>query len=332
MRERLGLTNIERDREKVLVTGGEGCIGAWTVRNLALAGIQTVSTDVSDSGSRLGKILDHASFPTLSFERADLREAGAIADICGRHGVTRIIHLAAMQVPFVVSDPVLGAEVNVVGTVRILEAVRHSGGKVRGLSYASSTAATGPAGAEHDPETLYGVYKLGNEHAARIYARDYGVPSIGLRPCIVYGPTRDQGLTSALTTALKAVTLGIPYRIPFAGDVDVQFAEDVATAFIRAAFANQVDRAEVYDLHGDLVSVEGYIRAVAEVAPEASDLLSMTETRVPGNVLVDDRDLVERLSGLPKTSLRDGIRASLELFAGHRESGVLSPDEPALLA
>ena len=59
-------------------------------------------------------------------------------------------------------------------------------------------------------------------------------PSIGLRPCVVYGPNRDQGFSAAITHALKAAVLGLPYTIPFQGRIDLQYADDVAAAFVGA--------------------------------------------------------------------------------------------------
>ena len=58
------------------------------------------------------------------------------------------------------------------------------------------------------PPTLYGVYKQANEGQARNYWEEYGIRSVGLRPYIVYGPGRDQGLTSAPTTASMTVGSG----------------------------------------------------------------------------------------------------------------------------
>ena len=74
-------------------------------------------------------------------------------------------------------------------------------------------------------ETLYGVFKAANEESARFYARDYETPSIGLRPCVVYGPNRDQEFSAAITHALKAAVLGLPYTIPFHGLIDLQYAQ-----------------------------------------------------------------------------------------------------------
>lgn len=328
----LGMTAEHRETEKFLVTGSEGCIGAWVVRNLTLAGCQTVAADITPPGTRLDKILDRTQYSTLVHERADLLDEGAIERIVKEHGITRVVHLAALQVPFVFANPLLGSQVNVIGTLRVLEAVRSAGEQVRGVSYASSAAAVGPPEDRHSPETLYGALKLCNEHTARIYARDYGVSSIGLRPCIVYGPTRDQGMTSALTMALKAATLKVPYEIPFGGLVDLQFAEDVASAFIRSALFDGNTEGKVYDLHGDAVTVQDFVAAIERTEPAAEGLISYLDETIPGNVDLDDGDLLERVGSLPKTSIEDGIRKSLDAFARHVELGVLTADEvPALV-
>lgn len=117
----------------------------------------------------------------------------------------------------------LGALVNVAGTTVAFEAVRRHKTQVAGLVYASSAAvwgapsaySPGPVaeGAAPKPTTLYGVYKLANEGTARIYWQDHGVASIGLRPNVVWGPGRDQGLTSPPSKALLAAALGRPYHM-----------------------------------------------------------------------------------------------------------------------
>lgn len=327
MMDALGMTTDNLATEKFLVTGSEGCIGAWVVRNLTLAGCRTVAADITPAGTRLDKILDRSRYSTLVHEHADLLDDQAIERIIKQHGVTRVIHLAALQVPFVYANPLLGTQVNVIGTLRVLEAIRSAGGQVRGVSYASSAAAVGPVNDPHSPETLYGALKLCNEHTARIYARDYGVSSVGLRPCIVYGPTRDQGMTSALTTALKAVALKVPYQIPFNGLVDLQFAEDVASAFIRSALLDGNTEGKVYDLHGDAVTVEDFVASIEKIEPAAKGLVSYLDDTIPGNVDVDDIELRNRIGDLPKTPIEDGIRKSLSIFGRHIEQGLLAPNE-----
>ena len=313
--------------ERFLVTGSEGCIGAWVVRHLVRQGHAVVAMDQAPAGMRLHKVLEPESWSAVEHVQVDLRDKDGIGDLVKDRGITRIVHLAALQVPFVAANPILGAEVNVVGTVRVLEAARAVGDQVRGISYASSAAAIGPVDSPHEPSTLYGAFKLANEHTARIYARDYATASVGLRPCVVYGAARDQGLTAALTHAIKAAVLGVPYQIPFSGLIDLQYAADVAQAFAQSALLDGNTGAAVYDLHGDGVTVSGYIETLERVFPAAAGLITAADAIMPGNVDVDDTDLIARIGDLAKTSLAEGIAESVARFTAHRDQGLLTTDE-----
>jgi UDP-glucuronate 4-epimerase len=313
------------DKQRFLVTGSDGCIGSWVVRNLLVAGHEVVAVDLSAEPRRLRRILAEPQLAKASLVAADLTAEGVLEALVAEHAPTRVIHLAALQVPFVAADPVLGGNVNVVGTLRVLEAVRHSR-QVRGLAYASSGAAIGPSHAPWNPDTLYGIFKRCNEECARIYTRDYATPSIGLRPCVVYGPGRDQGLTAALTHAIKAAVLGIPYEVPFGGVIDLQYAEDVANWFIGAALVDDNRGADVYDLHGTRIEVEDFIAVVEATVPAAKGLLSCATDPIPGQVDFDDTSLRERLGPIEKTDVATGVALSVRTFTAQRDSGVLTPD------
>ena len=82
--------------------------------------------------------------------------------------------------PFVRERPVVGAQVNVTGTVNVFEAAKAAGLRTT-IAYASSAAVYDEEG-QVAPKTLYGVFKLANEGTARIYADESGIASIGLRP------------------------------------------------------------------------------------------------------------------------------------------------------
>jgi nucleoside-diphosphate-sugar epimerase len=316
------MTAADSTGERFLVTGCEGCIGSWVVRRLLADGAEVVACDLSPAPERIGRIVPADQLERLAYVRLDLTEPSAIDELVASHGTTRIVHLAALQVPYVVASPVTGAEVNVVGTVRVLEAARRAG-TVRGISYASSSAVFGSDGAWGRAETLYGAFKAANEETARFYARDYGTPSVGLRPCVVYGPNRDRGMTAAITHALKAAVLGLRYTIPFRGQIDLQYADDVAAAFIGAALAG-TGGAPVFDLHGDLIDVATIVETLAEIAPDAAGLVQVGSSQVPGRVDFDDLPLRALLGELPKTELRAGIAASIEDFARQRDAGVLT--------
>ena len=229
--------------QRFLITGALGCIGAWVVRCLVREGVPVATFDLAGDPHRLRLILDDDELARVQFITGDITDLGAFEAAVKETGATHLIHLAGLQVPFCKADPALGARVNVVGTVNVFEAAKRAG--LRRVVYASSIAVyglseeypDGPIG--HDalprPRTHYGVYKQANEGTARIYWLDDGISSIGLRPYIVYGPARDQGMTSQPTKAMLAAALGRPHHIPFGGRSVYQYTEDTARAFIQAA-------------------------------------------------------------------------------------------------
>ena len=176
---------------RVLVTGANGCIGAWVIRRLLGDGEQVVALDAGADDHRLRMILHgHADADAVERVQADIRDLDGLRTLIRDREVERVIHLAALQVPFARADPPLGAAVNVVGTVNLFEAVKGTPAAEHPLVYASSVAVYRPEGGgpgDGLPDTHYGVYKRANEGNARIFWRDDGIASIGLRPHVVYG-------------------------------------------------------------------------------------------------------------------------------------------------
>jgi len=280
--------------ERFLVTGANGCIGAWTVARLVGEGTPVVALDASDDEHRLRLVLDEHGLGQVTRVRGDITDLDTLERALDEHAITHVIHLAALQVPFCRADPPLGARVNVVGTVNVFEAVARRAGRMGPVVYASSVAAydalddAGAAPAMHGvPSTLYGVYKRANEGTATVYAQERETPSVGLRPHTVYGPGRDQGLTSAPTTAMLAAAAGTAYRLPFGGAYQLQYAPDVAGAFLAAA-RSEASGARVEDIGGPPVHTDDLIAAIAQAAPGAEityepvQLPFPSETGAPG--------------------------------------------------
>jgi UDP-glucuronate 4-epimerase len=302
---------------RYLVTGAFGAIGAWTLRRLLDHGHDAVAFDLGDSEHRLEIALEPEQLGAVVRVRGDVTDLGAIERALDAHEITNVIHLAALQVPFVRADPVLGARVNVVGMVNALEAVRRRAGRVAPLVYASSIAAYGDP-----PSTLYGVFKRANEATAARYFEDFGVSSIGLRPHTVYGPARDQGVTSAPTLAMVAAAAGVAYRIPYGGGATMQYAPDVGEAFVRASEL-EYEGSSVHDLDGPVASME---RVAALIGALAGDgLVSADETPLPFPAEVDSRSFVELLGGSVMRSLDEGIADALRRFERLLAAGLVAP-------
>src|SRR5690349_5376216 len=157
--------------ERFLVTGALGCIGAWTVRQLAREGVPVVALDLGSDTRRLQQIMTPDELATVRFETGDITDLSAIERLLDAGDITNVIHLAALQVPFCRADPALGAQVNVTGTVNVFEAVRRRGGATAPVVYTGSIGmftlgdvdpATGrlEEDAVAHPGNHYGVYKL----------------------------------------------------------------------------------------------------------------------------------------------------------------------------
>ena len=268
----------------------------------------------------------------VAFVQGDVTDLPALKAAIKTNEITHLIHLAGLQVPTCRANPILGAKVNVLGTLAVFEAVREARGQVRRLVYASSAAVFGPPGdyppgpladdVKLTPTTHYGFFKCCNEGNARVYFRDHGLSSVGLRPWTVYGVGRDFGMTSEPTKAIKALALGRPYHISYGGMQDLQYVEDVAAAFVRCLEA-PYSGAKSYNLRGDVVGLPAFHRALCAADPRAADLITFGETQLAIAYDLDDSALQRDLGPMPHTPLEVGVRRTLEHFRRLQAEGRL---------
>jgi nucleoside-diphosphate-sugar epimerase len=305
--------------ERVLVTGALGCVGAWAVKAALDDGDEPVGYDVGDAAHRLELVLSPEELERVTRVQGDITDLDAFGRTLDEHEITRVVHLAALQVPFCRADPVLGARVNVVGTVNVFEAVKSRLDRIPGVAYASSAAVYGPSDPSPAPEsggiapaTLYGVYKLANEGTARLYWDEGGVASIGIRPYVVYGPGRDQGMTSGPTVAMAAAARGESFGIGYGGVAQYDYAPEVGRAFVRAAAPPA--GAAVANFPGISASMEEVVAAIEAAAPEAAGLITWDETPLPFPAEVEARALEQLIGPQPQTSLVEGVRETIERF------------------
>lgn len=293
----------------VLVTGAGGCIGSWTLDLLERAGVTVHAFDLQIDQRRPSLLMNEAALKRITWHAGDIADTQAVKDVVARTGARAIIHLAALQVPFCRADPVAGALVNVVGTVNVFEAAKAS--KVERITYASSVAAYGALDNGGAMSTLYGAYKYCNEQTAKVYSEEDGLHSVGIRPGVVYGVARDQGMTSKTTVAILAAAAGQPYTIPFSGDVSWLFAGEVASAFIRSV-AKVRTGAPVFDLNGKLAGVEEGMKMLKALAPDAHIDISGKPLAFPMGH--SDEPLKAYIGDYGQIPLQAGIQATFESF------------------
>ncbi len=318
--------------ENFLITGGQGFIGAWIARRLLDEGTPFVLADRTPNNGILAQVIEPDRLAEVERVFFDMVDTERVARVVVEHGITHIIHLAGLQVPACREDPVLGARVNVIGTLNVFEAARRAGGQVRGIAYASSAAVAGdpdeydgPIGddARHQPKTHYGVFKGANEGNARVYFLEHGIASVGLRPYTVYGVGREIGITSGPTKAIKAAVLGRRFEVPFTGMTSFVLAEDLAGIFVDCARADP-GGALALNVRGIVDTVETFLGHLGAVFPESVERISASGPPIRIAFDVEEQGLARLLGGeVTHTPIRDGIQRTIDLFRRLADSGRL---------
>jgi UDP-glucose 4-epimerase len=223
----------------VIVTGGAGFIGSTLADALVDGGREVHIIDNLATGHR--RNLN----PAATFHEVDIRDGHAVSRIARESGAATVFHMAAQaDVRRALEDPAFDADVNIGGTLGVLEAARTTGARV-------VFAATGGAGygeyaglpiptpetAEARPMSHYGQSKLAGEAYCALYGRLYDLPTVRLRLGNVYGPRQDpHGEAGVVAIFSGRLIDGEPLTVFGDGlqTRDYVFVGDVVDAFLRA--------------------------------------------------------------------------------------------------
>ena len=292
---------------RILITGGGGFIGAWLARRLADGGHQLRVFEPVGRTALFSGIVGEAA-ATVDWRLGDIADAHAVRTAA--EGCDAIIHLAGVLTPACKADPVRGAMINLVGTLNVFNAAQALG--IWRIVFTSSAGVYGPDDATTPrPITHYGTFKLACEGSARAYWADHGIASVGFRPYIVYGFGRETGATAGPSLACRAAARGESYVIPYASTAGLVFVDDVVAAY-EAALLRDPDGAHVFNLPGEVVSNDDVVAAVRAVVPDAK--IGIDGPELPFAEDIGEGDLRRVFPNLPATSLRDGIRCTIELY------------------
>lgn len=231
---------------KVLVTGGAGFIGSNLVRQLVEDENDVTVIDNLLSGYRSNLV----PFPQIRFIEGDIRDEALVAEAIT--GVEVVFHLAAsVGNKRSIDYPLIDADINVMGTLKVLESARREG--VRKIVASSSAGIFGelktlPIREDHpvDPDTPYGSTKLCMEKECLAYAKLYDMDAVCLRYFNVYGPNqRFDAYGNVIPIFAFQMLRGEQLTIFGDGEQTRDFinVRDIVQANIKAAMANDLSGA-----------------------------------------------------------------------------------------
>ena len=307
----------------IMVTGGNGFIGRRVVDGLIARGERVVRFDMAPARSTDDGVADVCG---------DITQITHLTEAVMSHGVTRVVHLAALLPPETEERPHTGLLVNVQGTANVFEVARWSG--VERVVYASSIACYGDQSnfgdrlvTEDDvsqPFNMYGQTKAVNDFTAERYRRNWDLDLCGIRICTVFGHGRATGLTGLIGGALiSRPAVGLPVEVPVdpAEASAMIYVDDAAEVFVRVVLSGTL-QSPVYITGGHLATLEEMAETVTELVPGAK--ITLGEAKVPHVYLVDNSRMLRDI-GYELPPFRQRVLDHVN--AARAEAG-LDPVEP----
>lgn len=322
----------------VLVTGAGGFIGSHLVERLAAGGARVRAMVKYNSRNDPGllALLPPALRPQIEIVPADLRDAEAVRQALRDQEI--VFHLGALiAIPYSYRHPREVVETNVLGTLNVLLAARET--RPARLVHTSTSEVYGSAqqpGMDEShplhPQSPYAASKVGADQLAASFALTYDLPIVTVRPFNTYGPRQS---ARAIIPAIIAQALA---RDEVAlGDLtprrDFTFVGDTVDGFLRAALTD-AGVGQTFNLGqgssisiGDLAAL--ILRLVDRPVRLVSEAARFRPARSEVTNLVADADRARRLLGwAPRTSLADGLRATIAWVRAHPER--FTPESYAL--
>jgi nucleoside-diphosphate-sugar epimerase len=309
--------------QRALVTGGAGFIGSHIVEALLQLGAEVVVLDDLSAGRRDNL----APFKLKEFIGASILDREAVA--LAMRGVNLVFHQAAMaSVPMSVERPREFYEVNVMGTLNVLQAAVEAG--VRRVTFAASSSAYGeteilpkleafPA----EPLSPYASSKVAGEGLLRAWAHCYGMDTVALRYFNIFGPrqTADSAYAAVIAAFAKAMLSGQRPTIFGDGEQsrDFTFVDNAVHANLLAARSLKAIRGDVMNVAvGKRVTLNQLAKVMAG-ALGRPDLTPVHQSSRAGDVRHSLADLTHAKNVIgyqPIVDFETGLRATMEWYKG----------------
>jgi UDP-glucose 4-epimerase len=302
---------------RVLVTGGAGFIGSHVVDALVERSDEVIVVDDLSTGAR-ANLNPRAEFHELDIRRP---EAAELIRRCRPDAISH--HAAQMSVSRSVREPVFDAEVNLMGSLNLLEVAREVGARfvfasTGGALYGDADVLPTPEGYPAWPVSPYGVGKLAFEHYLHCYGVEHGLSYAALRYANVYGPRQSpHGEAGVVAIFCRRLLAGQDAVINGDGEQtrDYIHVRDVVAAVLTALDSRVTGHFNIGT--GRLTSVNELFRLLAaRTGVSAEEVHGPDRPGEQRTSALDIRLAADRLGWQPKVSLEEGLAETAAWFSG----------------
>lgn len=309
---------MENKRETILITGGAGFIGSHIADKLIKRGYKIIIVDNLSSG-RKENLNSKAKF-----YKADICDI-KISKIFQKERPQIVIHMAAqVSIAKSVENPVRDAEINILGSINILENCRKS--KVKKIIFSSSAAVYGRVDTFPTPETCktrpllpYGIAKLTIENYLNYYCKTHGLVSVILRFANIYGPRQDfKGEAGVVAIFCNKIISGKQPIIYGTGAQtrDFVYVDDVAEAVVTSVLKK--DAVGIFNISTGKETSINDIFEIINNKTGAKFVKKYAAEKSAGEQksCLDYAKAKKELGWQPKNVLQEGLMLTLESFKG----------------
>jgi nucleoside-diphosphate-sugar epimerase len=312
-----------------LVTGGTGFIGSYTVRDLLDAGKEVVCLQRSGVTPVASLVLSEDKLNKVKIVQGDVSNTLQLFNIIRQHDIDLVVHtgaiLAAAGSSSSETNPAYALQVNCVGMSNLLEAARLFG--LKRIVWISSSQSLGgrlseyykkPVGdddAIYMPDSMYSATKVLDEVMCRLYFRQFGVDSIGLRIGITLGIGKFFARGAVLTQFLKDVALNVPVTMAAEYADRIRgfcYVENLSDLIVKACDA-PTTKTKTFNTVEYPCSIRQLVEAMCRANPEAKvtvkDGASKEEAILGGSPdpELDTSGIRKELGWKPKYSLEEAL-------------------------
>ncbi|MEZ5670412.1 MAG: SDR family NAD(P)-dependent oxidoreductase [Alphaproteobacteria bacterium] len=320
----------------VLVTGADGFIGSHLAEALVAAGADTTALAQYDAFGSHGWLdsLPQATRAAMRLVRGDIRDPGFVAKLVAGQAV--VFHLAALiAIPYSYQAPQSYVDVNVAGTVNVLEAARAAGvGRLvhTSTSEVYGTAITTPIGEDHplQGQSPYSASKIGADMMVEAFARSFDLPAVILRPFNTYGPRQSERaviptvIRQALDPDCTSIRVGdtAPLR-------DFNYVGDTVRAFLAVGASPAVACGVPYNAGSGVAhSVAEMIALVQDITgvnkPVETEAARLRPEKSEVRVLLAGADRLRQATGWePQVEFRAGLERTVAWWRERLAAGAV---------